>query len=364
MPRFRRVRYRSRAGSTAGGGGCTDDGHTPCVSAVSGTVSQGNTLTVTGINLHKLDQSAWRSYWTATEPDAWDTSGANATADGFQGFSGNIVPAYDATVGLFGGQSLKARVVEGVGPITCPGVADQVSMCYPATFGGGSDSASATGGGSSEDIYFRHYIRYDSAGVRWAQFAKNTFIGSSFPVLSQPENVTDGPIPANWFVQNNAATSINNSVAFPHGGNMQLLRWYCIEQRMKCSTTLGNNIYTLWIDGTQVLNLTSFAQAQVAANWQMCIVNACHNSGQYDITNWTTGLATSNTARIYPACMAEITTSATYGGTKQYCAPVSITDTSCQVYIGEDLATVLGAGPYYLHWRNHQQYQAATGFAL
>jgi hypothetical protein len=331
-------------------------------------VAEGNTLTVTGMNLHKLNQTDWRGYWKSggAEPDAWNNAGASASADGWEGFSGAIVPTYDTGVGLFTGTSLRARVVEGPGPITCPGAGDEVSNCYTKVFGGGSDTASATGGGTTEDIYFRHYVRWASAGARWAQFCKNTFIGVgySFPVLSQPENVADGPIPANWFVQNNAATSVNNSVAFPHGGNMRLLRWYCIEQRLKCDPTASANIYTLWIDAVQALNLTSFSNPQRATNWQMGIINACHASGQYDITNWTTGCATSNTARIQPAMVAEITTSPTYGGTKVYCPPVSIADASCQIAIDENLTTALGSGPYYLHWRNHAQVQAATGFAL
>ena len=54
---------------------------TPAISNVSGTVSAGQTLTITGTNMVNEDDTDWLTFFNTTNPNASSFEGANPADD-------------------------------------------------------------------------------------------------------------------------------------------------------------------------------------------------------------------------------------------------------------------------------------------
>lgn len=338
--------------------GCVDDGNTPCISSVSGTVSAGNTLTVTGINLHKRNTTGWDAFFTANS-NRWSFEGASFTSDGYDtgalttGSGGSGSRAYSSAKALFGSQSMLSNLTRTAGSYTCS-AQNQEAFIKVASSKRGT-------GGSDVTFWGRIYGYWESNGANWSDYVKwlyfKDFDTNRDPILIQPKNGAD-VVPTQWvihtFDNSTADTFVGSGVtAFATG------KWHCVEWKATFSSTLASQVVEVYINDSQVLSMTSGWTLDMRMDeLQFGIVNTCNGSGNYDINCYNDGLAIGS-QRIYPGCVAEITTSPTYGaGT--YCFPLAISDTQSQIVV----PALAGGPPYYLHWRNNSQYQSANGYAL
>ncbi len=307
---------------------------TPVISSVTGTVSTGRTLTISGTTLMDENKTNWFSpFKTGT---AYGFEGASYTADGY-----DIAPdemthgtrGYDTNVKLSGNKSIYGRVT--------------VSEKTGAGFGVELPS-------TQTDIYTRFYTRWHSAGSwKWP----TSYIKMHLPLGNygdacyfQPDYSSGSTLPTHMFAKySNSTQSLDVSSTF-----MEDNRWYCMEIRNKTSTTTN---FTGWVDGVQVLNVNNHTGVGATQRVLFGLINMCCQGSGFDLTEWIDNLAVSS-SRVYCSSIVEIGNNSDYASaTKIYQAPTSLSDTSITVTV--DLSG-LGAGPYYLWVTNNRQERSAV----
>lgn len=313
----------------------------PTISSVTGTVGQGNTLTINGTLLLNENNTNWLAeFRTGTK---YGFEGASYLADDYF-----VAPehdygtrSYDATVKLMGEKSYKGRIVAG----------------QRATGLTSNDDYLPSG---TRSLYVRFYSRWHSAGTttKWpdAYIKLLDTEGTSDQLYLQPcggscgaDGQGQGALPTHMTMQDG-----NGSTSYAVTNFLQDNRWYCIEAYFNST---ASPVFTAWVDGVQIGTRTPGAGSAnddleyIAFN-MINLDDPSVAGTDFDLSNWTDNF-TLSTSRVYPSCLVEIGDSPTYASaTKVTQALTSISDTS--VSFTADL-TGLGDGPYYLWITDNRQ---------
>lgn len=324
----------------------------PTISGVSGTVSDGNTLTITGSALLNQNTANW--YYTTG-----GFEGASLTVDGFQ--CDDTACDYDNTVNLIGNPS---------GGITSAG-----SQSYRGdySFGGGatcpngyqyhSSYANTTANGSGAVKYARIYQMWSSDVNVWEynQYQKNLYF--------QNAGVWDFIQAPNWPTQiapsaESASGSPTYSLNLP--AQMQPNTWYCLEAEINCSA----GTMSTWWDGVPLATVTG-NDCSRPGTLMFGTVNACTSSNSWTPAGsiYMDGLAESTT-RVYPAAIIEVTDNANYSsGNHVVLHPTKLSDASITIrysdtgYNRSGAATNLSGSTRYL-WVTDNQQNVSAGYNL
>lgn len=315
--RFKRV--------SQGGGGI--GGAIP-IDSITGTMSNGNTITISGTNLENPQTTGWRSFWTA-DSDRSGFEGTSPAGDGYgvQWGLGSTEPTYVTNVKLMGSKSLYCSIFNT--PATALNCPSQNRVSHVTL------EAGQVSGTTTEEIWFRAYGRWNTPNGVWTNYLKWAEIqgtgASNGGVLFQPANGQNQNPPTQWAWTCNAATPNSVSTSTPYGA-FELNRWYCVEAHCICSPTIGNQVFEGWIDGVKMhtRNPAEFHESMRFIGLPIGIINGCHVNGGFHCECWTDGVATS-TQRIYPASLVELADSSSYSGAnKRGQAPVYISDDEVQ----------------------------------
>ncbi|MHC4396765.1 MAG: fibronectin type III domain-containing protein [Planctomycetota bacterium] len=300
----------------------------PQISSLSGTVAQGNTITISGSNMVDEDRTDWDVFFS-NNPNASGFEGANPSADGYSAI-GPSGGTYVTDAKVLGSQSIRFHV-EGASS-NCP--IDNL-MEY---------NAINPEGGDTGDLYYRLYARWNTVDDSWptSHIKMIDCQGSGAQYYFQPGSGSVRPTQMNV-----AYDGASHMYAIP-SGQLENDRWYAMEVRWKSTSPYA---FQAWVDGTQIADDSPTTAGSL--NYLLFgIINCCGTTSNFSLNHWMDGLAVS-TSRIYPAAIAEIGDSSVYStATKVYQAPISISDDSIQVKV--DL-TGLGSGPYYLWVTNNRQ---------
>lgn len=315
-------------------------GAQPAVTGVTGTISTGQTLTITGTAMVDQSTTGWAAGFTTTNTGF---EGTSASADGWEP-SGSLPNgcAYTTGVKLMGSKSLDCQT--------------QGAFTYSGGSGYGTGyvwkEISAQGG---SDFCARAYTAYDtttSGNGDWpdADLKYWWLPGTGATIFVQPDINGRTTAPDQWWAYMDPLNSRANNPA----GSFEQKRWYCTEFCISSSGTVQ-----VWVDGTRIVNSTT--TTRVGSGYM--------SLGQVTVWNTVSGFsmhqyldgAVWGTQRIYPLSTVEIGDSATYAtATKVYQEPLVLGDTSIQVKAN---LTGLGAGPYYLFVTNNKQ-ETSTAYNL
>lgn len=317
------------AGDAIGGGGT---GGSISVSGVTGTVSNGNILTIAGSNLWAQANTNWDPFFKTAHVNASGFEGANPAADGYT-VSG-AGQTYDSTVHLFGAKSMKCTD----------------SGAHTSSSQGGSSfyfAPQISLGTGPDDAYWRSYVRWNAN--EWPNAVhKFWWMGGGATPVFLNMSPRGGAAPTHFAYQ---APGVNGDAlkqatnAIP-GGAIQNDKWYCVELHVK-KAGAPSPIIELWVD--DVLLDSDVCSSGVSANpggWGFEVnSNWWDTTAAFNWTQWMDGFIISST-RVGLACKVEIGNSPVYASaTKVYQRPTSIANGSVSV---ECNLTGLGAGPYYM----------------
>lgn len=325
---------------------------TPVISSVSGTVTTGQALTITGTHMVDESQSTWVPFH-ATNPTAGQMQGASLVGMGFD-TPHNADWVADTSIKLFGAKSFRNHT-SGQIIHTAP---DNFAHAGSFSIFGPTDMGSAS---VTSDVWFRVYARFDvGANGEWP----NTFGGGSddFKVMSKyPGGGSDLGFWMSLDTPNSIGVPPSGIRLTPTGAIMNSHssgptiaenRWYCIE--LKAPLNSNNHIWQIYVDGTQVFSQDLGQGVNFTADpnqFYAFFVNWYSTSPAFDQFIWCNGVAAKNNSRILPSSVIEIGNSSNYAtATKIYQAPEFFSDTSHQCVC--NLAG-LGAGPYWLFVTNN-----------
>jgi len=313
---------------------------TPAITNVTGTVSQGQTLTITGTTMVDEDKTNWMTMFTSGTTYGFETTGTidkDSGGDGYDPTSGSIgnsncTIGTDATVKLMGSRSLKVAD-HGTCTTTSCGECD---LYFTSS--------------NPNNTFLRFYARFNQSTWPTAYQKLAIVIPASASYgdwYFQP--YTAGGTPEYMLLRGGDSESGTNQ-AIPSGA-IQNSRWYCFEVQFNHT---GNYIHG-WVDGVSLGANVTMTNSDTVDYIAFGVPNYQFNSTPSP--EWTTEIwfdsLTSSSSRIYPSSIVEIGDSATYAtATKVYQVPTTLSDTS--VVITADL-TGLGAGPYYLFVTNNKQ---------
>jgi hypothetical protein len=309
----------------------------PEITGVSGTVSQGQTLTITGLNLVQENTTAWLPFFSQN-PNAHGFEGSNPSSDGydFQTMGSGSVAEYQSSIKLSGAKAARFHVE---GEFCCTG--------FPNQFGARGNIYIGTA--NTQTFWTRHYIRTRLNAGRWPESNKNSWYATSG---GSPYVFTLRPQANNIWLWRTEGTYVPMPYSnYEHG------RWYCIEEKV---TGGPNGTYEIYVDGELLHVMTPTDGGFVSTQWyEFGMVNGWSTSSNpdMDVDTFLDNYAISS-SRIFPSSKLEVSDTADYAtATKVYQAPIMLSDTSIQ--ITADL-TGLGAGPYYLWVTNNRQERSAA----
>lgn len=289
---------------------------TPTISNVTGTVSDGEALTIIGTN---MVQEITGDY----TPSAGGFEGANYSSDGWVDcINGDC--AYDSSTAILGSKSFRSDI-SGSGGINCP---------TDNSFG---DSTYRT-----MSRYVRMYVRFKSGfETYWANTGYTKMIEYVSPtgVYLQPNPASGGPTS----LLTQITTTNEENLPFPE--TLETDHWYVLEYYV------GASGLQVWWDGESIG--TNSGTIDFGAPYpQIGIINSCPVDGSYSM--YIDGVM-SDTSRVYPASTIEI--SGDDGSTWVYQEPTSLSDTS--VGIIADLPA-LTANDYLLRVTSSTQETSAS----
>ena len=342
---------------------------TPTISNVTGTISTGQTLTITGTNMVQENKTSWLNL----SPGGPNFS--SGSAYGFEGTSpstdlywagGDHGCSYDTSVKLMGNNSYKCTVsgracqYGGLWDNTtggcvvygdpCPSGHSCVSQSYVADY--------SSFGINNNNYYGRAYFRYTNTSGVVPNEANKMFIlsANNGEIIMQPEpNQVSVPetVDANNEIGFSAQVMKSNgdklkyTGAFP-GNLMEMDRWYLLEWYLN----QPGGTFQLWIDGIQYVN-TPTATTGYSYNYtDFGIVNAKNViSSSFSETLRMDGFTLSST-RIGAASVIEVSGDGFSPGHPKYQEPLTLGDTSSQIKL--DLTGLTGTN-YQLRITNNQQ---------
>jgi len=325
---------------------------TPTVTYVAGTVTNGQTLTISGANMINENNTLWDSkFQSISAMYGFESAVSSGTAlqtwpetDGYH-LGPNSAPAgepdgsiamdckFESTVKLAGNMAMNCRVRGGTNP------------------GENNDGGSAVQvypGSTSGNFYFRYYTRYRTNNGNYPDnYTKMTVTqpaGSGAMWYLDLEGAMPGQLPS-------ALTTKYGSISGPSPSlNLQNNRWYCIE-----GIWLSPGTYQLYVDGIRLVNVSPGVAMPDNAYPQFGIINFASTSVVADINQWLDNLAFGHTGRIYPSSTIEI--SGDGGLTWKWQPPTSLSETS--ITVTAELPT-LSVGAYRLRVKNYLQEVSAV----
>ena len=274
---------------------------TPTISNVSGTVSNGQTLTISGSNMIQENKANWDGFFSE-HSSAYGFEGSRAT-DGYSeiGPSGGV---YVSDVKLMGSKSIKFHS----------------QGAWPAGAGGLGDYAAVNPRGTSDsgDIWVRFYVRWNLLGGAWpTNYMK--IMDSQGGAGNQYYLDMAGTASGQPTMFNATYDSASHNIGIP-GGPLVNNRWYTVEINWKSSSPRS---YKLWSDGVQILNATPSMNSTV--NYLLFgIINLAGTNSSFSLDAWMDGLAFGS-SRIYPASTIEVSGD---GVNWKYQEPVYLSETS------------------------------------
>ena len=298
---------------------------TPTISNVSGTIANGQTLTISGNNMMQAIAGNF-------SVSAGSFEGTNYSTDGWTQVGSGAV--YDSDIKLHGNQSFRSDIA---------GTYDGSSGCNAEYNSFGPSLYRSMG------AYGRIYVRYSSnMGTFWAEAGDPTH-GARLKMLEtvspgnqyiNPTISADGP--HSMWVQTTSLSEENLSF---NDAPWVPLRWYCVEWYFNPSYT------QVWVDGQSIgtlagNNFTDYFFPEIGT------INGCPVNGTYSM--YIDGVM-SGSSRVYPASTIEI--SGDNGSTWKYQPPNMISDTSIQ--ITADLPILTAAG-YLLRVTSNTQETSST----
>src|SRR3989339_2175989 len=303
---------------------------TPTISNVSGTISNGQTLTISGSNMIQENKASWDGFFTE-HSNAYGFEGTRST-DGYSeiGPSGGV---YVSDVKLMGSKSIKFHS-QGAWPAGPGGLGDYAAVNPRGTTG------------DSGDIWVRFYVRYNLLGGGWPTNYMKLIDSQGGPVNQYYLDVAGASSGAPTSF-NATYDSAGHDVTIP-GGALIEDRWYTIELHWKSTSPRS---YQLWVDGVQLVSATPTMNSTVEY-LLFGIINLAGTTSAFSLDTWFDGLAF-GPSRIYPASTIEISGD---GSTWKYQEPVFLSDTSSQIKV--NLSGVTGTS-YRLRVTNNAQQTSA-----
>ena len=303
---------------------------TPTISNVSGTVSNGQTLTISGSNMIQENKANWDGFFSE-HSTAYGFEGSRAT-DGYSeiGPSGGV---YVSDVKLMGSKSIKFHS----------------QGAWPAGAGGLGNYAAVNPRGTSDsgDIWVRFYVRWNLLGGAWpTNYMK--IMDSQGGAGNQYYLDMAGTASGQPTMFNATYDSASHNIGIP-GGPLVNNRWYTVEINWKSSSPRS---YKLWVDGVQLLNATPSLNSTV--NYLLFgIINLAGTNSSFSLDEWMDGLAFGS-SRIYPASTIEVSGD---GVNWKYQEPVYLSETSSQIKL--NLSGLTGTS-YRIRVTNNRQETSAT----
>jgi hypothetical protein len=306
-------------------------GAQPVIGAITGTVSVGSVLSITGSSLNAEARSNWIPFFVS-HPQAYLFGGSSPLADGYEvAPTGPGTDGYVTDVRLFGSQSIKFH---SQGAVPAVPSQQQVSRYF------------GTGGGDAQDLWIRAYVRYHVTGG-WP----NGYIkmidgqGTQQQYYFQPSITTDNTLP---LTMNATYDSAPHNVNIP-SGRLQNDRWYCVEIHWK--TNSSPYVFQAWMDGVQMVNATPTSQGSLTY-LLFGLINYAGTGAGFAIDNWFGGLVVA-TSRLYPAALVEVGDGPVYATAKKRTQALQyISDARIDFTLD---VTGLGSGPYYVWVTNNRQ---------
>jgi len=305
---------------------------TPMISSVSGTVANGQTLTISGTNMVQENTANWDSNFS-TYPNMYGFEGSvppmgGTIADGYEVPNGNgFAIVYDTSTKLSGNQSMKMHVYGNHGGVPNDGSSGMGT--YPH---------------SSTVQYWRYYARFHAVNNIWPDnYTKQYGLQGStiwYTDLRGGGQPSGSPPGVEVFF----GSSFTAAAATPLVND----RWYLFEGY----ATSG--VYQEWIDNQLVYSGTP-STAFSAGITIFGIINYATTDNVADLTEWMDDYAYGSTGRIYASSLIEI--SGDGGSTWKYQPPTALSDTS--IGVSEELPTLTAAN-YKLRITNNLQQTSAT----
>ena len=294
---------------------------TPTISNVSGTVANGQVLTISGGNMVEENKTSWSSF-NKSHTNADGFEGPSPSVDGYSaiGPAGGI---YDSSVKILGSKSIKFHVN---GPNT-QNVGDYNAYNI---------------GSTATEMWFRYYVRYRASNNIWFNnYAKQLYLmgaGGNYYL-----DVAGGSgMPSQ--MKTTVGSGVNTYGNIP-SGTLQNDRWYLVEVHV-----VSRQIMDVWVDNSKIISTPSSYLTESVEQRSLLfgIPNAKESPSGLSVDNWWDGLVSAS-SRIYGASTIEISGD---GSTWKYQEPVFLSDTSSQIKV--NLSGVSGTS-YRLRVTNNQQ---------
>ena len=304
----------------------------PSISSVTGTISNGSLMTISGTALNSEAKLNWDTFFNSN-PNAWSFEGSSPSSDGY-GAIGPSGGTYDTNVKILGNRSIRFHT-QGAGG-NCPtGNLADYNAINPSS-------------GNNTDLWVRVYVRWSLNGGGWPsshiKMVDSQGPGGVLQFYFNPSNDINGILPRTFQATYNANST---NVSIP-SGQLQNNRWYTIEMHWK---TTSPQVYAAWVDGTQVINATPSGTSGLDYIL-FGLINLCGTNSSFNLDHWMDGFAVA-TSRIYPSAIVEVGNSPTYATAAKNVQPLE-TISDNQIKFKLDL-TNLGSGPYYAWVRNNTQ---------
>ena len=256
----------------------SSEGTTPQISSVSGTVTQGNTITISGSNMMDEDTTDWDEFFP-DNPNASSFEGTNPSADGYSAI-GPSGGTYVTDVKVLGSKSIRFHV-EGASS-NCPW--DNLA----------NYNAINPEGGDTGDLYYRLYARWNTEDDSWptSHIKMIDCQGSGSQYYFQPSAGSVRPTHMNA-----AYDGASHNYAIP-SGQLENDRWYAMEVRWKSTSPYS---FEAWVDGTKIADDDPTNPGSL--NYLLFgVINCCGTTSNFSLDHWMDGHAVS-TSRIYPAAI-------------------------------------------------------------
>lgn len=316
---------------------------TPTISGVSGTVAQGQTLTINGASMIQENKTNWDPLFV-NKATATSFEGSSLVADGY---TTSGCPTYATDARLMGTKSVKMH--------------DQGEHIRQAN-GSGLGSCNwqwvvqaSKSGSNWDDVYLRTYSRWNNTS--WATIdTKYWWIagGANYAFFNLIAN-SNGSAPTQFGVYTSGLGNwIQGTIP---GGAIQNNRWYLMEAHFRMAGSL-NYVIELWVDNQRILSRSvPDGPSPNPGGWGWeTNTNYFNTPAGWVSDQWQDGFVVSRT-RVGPASLIEVSNCNVYtSGTKVYQEPLFLSETSSQIKLN---LSGLGTGPYFLWVTNNSGERSA-----
>lgn len=298
---------------------------TPTITNVTGTLTSGQTLTISGSNMVQEDKTGWDPLYTSGT--AYGFEGTGPVPDGYQMGGGNAWdPTYTTAHKVIGAKSLSAH---GEGANNEP--SGPASQIYTIS-------------GDEPEVWVRFYIKFDVMGgtipTNYMKILTTMGSGGMYYLDVNSEGwFGTWPVPG-----------VGNT-RYEFGTAPQEDRWYMVELHWKYSTP---RLYEAYIDGELLLSGTNIDTSDY---WYLMIgmINWEGTTSVFNMNTYYDGLV-SGQSRVYAASTIEISGD---GTTWKYQEPIYLSETSSQIKL--DLSGLTGTN-YRVRVKNNRQEVSSSYF--